>query len=127
MYFLLEFSVVFFITSVSTLSAINLGVIFPFVFVFRSSNLPCEIIYLVLFLFGLLCWIYFCCLRLWNVPCEILGLVLFVFASSLCRNLFLVFSCGTLPVRYSSLCLFLFDLLYWITYFLLSAAVERSL
>ena len=44
-----------------------------------SSNLPCYIIYLVLFLFDLLCWIYFCCLRLWNVPCERLGLVLFVF------------------------------------------------
>ena len=86
-FFILEFSLIFFITSVSMISPINIGVMFPFVFFsvlyqsfsLRFWNIPCEIIYLVLFLFDLLCWIYFCCLRLWNVPCEILGLVLFVF------------------------------------------------
>ena len=48
-------------------------------FCLRLWNLPCEIIDLVLFLFDLLCWIYFGYLRLWNLACEILGLVLFVF------------------------------------------------
>ena len=80
-----------FITSVSKLSPLNLGVMFPFVFFsvqyqffcLRFWNLPCDIIYLMLILFHLLCGIYFCCLRLWNLACQILGLVLFVFDPSL--------------------------------------------
>ena len=75
----------FFITFIGTLSPLNLGFIFRFVF-FSVQ------------------YLYFC-LRLWNLACEILVLVLFI-SDLLCSQYFCFFGCGTLPVRYLSLCCF---------------------
>ena len=77
----------FLITSLGTLSPINLGVVFRFVFFsvpylsfcLRLWNFAFEIIDPVLFFFDFLCLQFFCCFRLRNFACEILGLVLFLF------------------------------------------------